>query len=173
MERSTFTVDRRGLSKPRGNVIMPEAISDQCRQEYDQLLDMLVPHAQNMIRKYRDLVPVGAAVDADGKVELVAGWTGEDMGSTEDVERLLVSGMRQSVKAGKYRSTGIALQMREIRRLGAKPMPAIKIILESKFGPPAFFYVPYERKWLRRIVFGDPLFVSGESLVFDDSKDVS
>ena len=151
---------------------MSEVISDECKREYDEFVGMLVPHAQNMIRKYRNLIPVGAGMSADGKFELVAGWTGET-GSTEDVERLLVAGLRQSVKTGKYRSTAIALQMRELRRPGMKTVPALKIILESTLGPPVYLYVPYEKKWLRPIAFGDAFFFPGQSLVFDDSKEVS
>jgi len=152
---------------------MPYTISDECRAEYDQLIDTVVPHAQNMIRKYRDLVPVGAAVCEDGKMELLAGYTGEDVGSTEDVERLVVAGLRQSVKSGKYRSTAIAVQMREIRRPEMKPTPAIKVILESTLGPPVYVYVPYVRKWLRGADFSKPFLSPGKALVFDDSKDVS
>lgn len=146
----------------------------QPQQDYKKIIEFVMTHAEAVVLKGEHLVPVGAAVRADGQVEANAAMP-DDSGfaNTLDVERMLIAGLRKDVKSGKYRSTGIALEMKELRREGRASVPAIKIILESILGVPAFYYQPFRRRLFRKPQFERPIMIPGKAVVLDENAELS
>lgn len=142
--------------------------------DYQELTEFLMTIATKMISKSGRLAPCGAAIKADGACVAIGALPESPLDENpEEIERLLIEGLRQGVKSGEYRATAIALDMLKIQREGHPAMPAIKLILESRSGSPANYYQPYRRRWFRKASFESPFIMVGRPVVFDDKLDIS
>ena len=142
--------------------------------DYQKLTDFLLVHASGVLESGEHLLPAAAAIGIDGGLTAMAAAPETfPYGYPDDVERMLIQGLRIGVKSGEYRATGIALELRELRRDGSPTVPAIKLILESRAGLPANLYQPFKRRWFRKPKYETNFIGVGRAVVFDDSVELS
>jgi hypothetical protein len=151
-----------------------EGTSGELADDYQKLMEFLLLHATRVIESGEYLVPAAAAIGIDGALTAMAAAPETfPYGYPDDVERMLIQGLRIGVKSGEYRATGIALELREVRREGLPTVPAIKLILESRAGLPANLYQPFRRRWFRKPHYETYFTKVGRAVVFDDSVELS
>jgi len=75
--------------------------------DLEELLNTLVPFAQQMLSEHGEFYPFGASIDAPGELACVAGDTGEEQPDSKEVIDLLVRGFREEAKRGRIRAAAI------------------------------------------------------------------
>lgn len=148
---------------------MPESanrLSDDARPDLDALLNLLLPHAQDLVRKYGEFYPFGAMMTAEGEATLQAAYDGDEHPSSQDLIDLLVAGMRQAAQAGRIRASAVCLDTRVVPPGQGNKIDAICVRIEHHTGEAAAAYLPYRKGFLGRIRFGELFADRGEREVF-------
>ncbi|SEG55694.1 hypothetical protein SAMN05421819_3515 [Bryocella elongata] len=111
----------------------------------NDLLNALLPHAQELLRKYGEFFPFGAAIDDSGDVRMVAAGTGDEHPASQEVIDILLNGMKAEAGAGSIAAAGICLD--STFNLEGSPMKdAVCCRLESHGGESLQVYLPYVAK---------------------------
>ncbi len=110
--------------------------------DLDQLLNVLLPFAEQMLDKYGEFLPFGAVLTSDGEVRLFAGYA-EPTDSSTDVAELIRAGFRESAQSGEIVAIGLCLDVRVARPDGDGPIDAICAELEHSCGEAVDVFLPY------------------------------
>ena len=127
--------------------------SPEARADYNALLELLMPFAEQMLKKHGEFFPFGAAVSATGEVSAAATYDGNEMPPSEDVIALLVQGFQGEARAGKIRATGICYDGRIVQ--DGKKVDAVIISLEHVSGNASQTCVPYTKGLFGKYRFGE------------------
>jgi hypothetical protein len=125
----------------------------EAREDYNALLEFLMPFAEQMLKKHGEFFPFGAAVSAQGEVEACATYDGNETPASEDVIAMLVQAFQGKVREGKIRSTGICYDGRIVQ--DGKKVDAVIISLEHVSGSATRTYVPYTKGMFGKYRFGE------------------
>jgi hypothetical protein len=137
------------------------------RRDMDALLDHLLAFARDMLRKHGSVYPFGAVTKMDGRMVLVAG-SGGNQESTEELMRLVVTGLRERAVAGEIRAAGVCYEVHVPTDDGATT-DAIAVALEDILGDTALVFMPYTKGGLfKGIRFAEITVSPGEARVFVD-----
>lgn len=127
--------------------------SPEARQDYNALLEMLMPFAEQMLKKHGEFFPFGAAVNTTGELLAAAGYDGTETPPSEDVIALLVQGFQNDARAGKIRASGICYDGRIVE--DGKKVDAVIISLEHVSGNATKTCVPYTKGLFGKYRFGE------------------
>jgi hypothetical protein len=130
------------------------------RAGLDELLNLLLPFAQQTLEKNGTFLPFAAALSADGEPRMVAGYTGKETSTAEELIELILSGLRNGVREGEYRAVGICFDARVTPPNGGSKTDAVQVSLENVEGDAVQIFLPYRKNLFRKIVYGE-LFASG------------
>jgi hypothetical protein len=116
-----------------------DAASQQCQDDLDGLLNMMLPLARQMLEKQGEFYPFGAAMSTDGE----AGLLGADPGLGEQpasavVLATLVGGVRDH--RTRYRAVGTCFDVR------LPDSDAVRVELEHQEGQVLAVMLPYKKK---------------------------
>lgn len=134
--------------------------------DLDELLNALLPFAQQMLAEHGEFLPFGAVMRADGTIAAVAGDTGDEQPPSEQVVGVLVSGFRQQASKGEIKAAGVCLDVKVSHPDGSGTTDAVCARLEHASGEAVEVYLPYKKKFLGRIKYGDIFAGTGEKQVF-------
>jgi len=138
--------------------------------DLEELLNALIPFAQEMLAKNGEFYPFGASIDAQGEVIGQAADTGEEQPDSNDVIAMLVAGMREEAKRGEIRAAGICYDARVVPPGKTEKTDAIACRLEHASGEAFVTFVPYRKGFTGRYKY-DELFASeGDQAVFVDGS---
>src|SRR5262245_61302610 len=115
----------------------------EAREDYNALLQFLMPFAEQMLKKHGEFFPFGAAVSSTGEVAAHATYDGNEQPPSEDVIALLVQGFQREARDGKIRATGICYDGRITQ--DGKKVDAVIISLEHVSGNATKTCVPYTK----------------------------
>ena len=132
---------------------MPEQPTPEARQDYNALLEMLMPFAEQMLAKHGEFFPFGAAVSTTGEVTAHAGYDGNETPASEEVIALLVQGLQGEARDGKIRAAGICFDGRIVQ--DGKKVDAVIINLEHAEGNATKTCVPYTKGFFGKYRFGE------------------
>jgi hypothetical protein len=136
------------------------------REQLDELLNTLIPFAQQQLERHGEFYPFGATMSHAGEVGFLAGYAEDEHPESQPLIDLLVDGLRS--KRDQYVATGICFDSRtEDPRTGEKT-DAIAIDLEGVGDNPVTVYLPYHRSRLRGTKYGEIFAAAGERRVFGD-----
>src|SRR5437867_3413361 len=111
---------------------MSEQISQEARNDYDALLQALLPFAEQMLKKHGEFYPFAMGVTTQGEVAAYATDEGKEMPEPMEVLASLNRMFQSEARAGKVRATGICSDGRIA--LGGKETDAIIMTLEHVSG---------------------------------------
>ena len=133
------------------------------RDDLNQLLNALIPYAQQMLNQQGQFVPFACAISAAGEVEMIGGQPGSDETTTQEIHDVLLKELQQGARGGKYRAVGLCSDVRV--RCGEAPEPseAISVGLEHSDGTAIDVYLPYTKQGAGQVKYGD-LFGSARQL---------
>src|SRR5580692_5301967 len=77
------------------------------RDEMDSLLEALLRFAQEMLEKRGEFYPVGAVIDSEGQLRLVADDVGQERPDSSAVIEGLYDGLRNQATAGEIRGSAV------------------------------------------------------------------
>jgi hypothetical protein len=136
------------------------------RDDLNQLLNVLIPFAQQTLGHQGGFLPFAAALSTEGKVEVISGHPGSDETTAKEIHDVLLEGLQQGARDGKYRATGLCCEVR-VRRGEADPgTDAIAVALEHSDGTALDIYLPYEKKSAEEITYGNMFGTTGQAKVF-------
>jgi len=122
--------------------------------DLDELLNAVLPFAQQMLSDHGEFFPFGSAMTVDGKIEELAAFTGDERPSSEELIALLTRGLRQKATAGEIRAAAICYDVRTIPPGHSEKTDAVCVSLEHQDGETADVYLPYKKGWFGKISYG-------------------
>ena len=134
--------------------------------DLEELLNFLIPFAQEMLAKNGEFYPFGAASDAQGEVAAQAADTGEEQPDSNDVIAMLVAGMREEAKRGEIRAAGICYDARVVPPGKTEKTDAIACRLEHASGEAVVTFVPYRKGFMGRYKYDDLFASEGDQAIF-------
>ena len=143
---------------------MPDEPSPEVRQDYDALLQFLMPFAQQMLNKHGEFFPFGAGVNTNGEVEAHATYDGNEMPASEEVIAMLVQGFQGKARDGSIRSCGICFDGRIVE--DGEKVDAVIFYLEHVSGDASKVYTTYKKGLFGKHRFGEIIGGAGEAKVF-------
>jgi hypothetical protein len=114
------------------------------RRQLDDLLEAMLPFAQQMLDKHGEFFPFGAAMLREGKVALVAGKTESAQPPSVEVIELIRAGMRS--KQAEYLAIGVCYDVRVRTAADSPPTDAVCVSLEHRDGMVADVFQPYTKR---------------------------
>ena len=138
---------------------MPDA-----KDEIEELLNFLLPVAEEELSRAGEFYPYAAMVAADGELKSVSAATGEE----PEVADLLVAlhdELRAHAADGSIRASGIAADVTLTDPDSGETTDAVQLELDHAEGDPVDIYVPYETVG-NEVKFGELVTAAGRQPVF-------
>jgi hypothetical protein len=123
--------------------------------DLDQLLNTLIPFAQQMLSKHGEFFPFGSVMTADGKLEEHAAYDGDERPPSQQLIDLLKRGFRQQAATGQIRAAAVCYDVRTIPPGESEKTDAICVVAEHQNGEGANVYLPYKKGWFGKISYGE------------------
>jgi hypothetical protein len=136
------------------------------REEMDTLLDALLRFAQQMLDNHGEFYPFAAAVRSPGEIEMVASASEEEHPDSSVLIESLYEGLARQAAAGEIRAAGVCADVRVIPPDSTDNTDAISVAIEHASGDPVEVFLPYAKKKLRGVQYGELFAQAGVSRVF-------
>jgi hypothetical protein len=143
---------------------MSAQASPEARQDYNALLEALMPFAEQMLKKHGEFFPFGAAVNTAGEVSAHATYEGDEMPPSEQVIASLVQAFQGEARDAKIRATGICYDGRIVQ--DGKKVDAVIISMEHVSGNATKTCVPYTKGFFGKYNFGELIASLEEPKIF-------
>ena len=135
--------------------------------QLDELFGAATDFAKAMLVKHREFHPFGVSMAVDGKVSMVAGYTGSEHPPAQDIISLLQGAFTDQAKSGTIQAAGICLDVRVVPPGTTTKTDAICVRLASNSGEAIEVFVPYRKPFIGRHVYGDTFATSGTFKIHD------
>ncbi len=123
--------------------------------DLDQLLNALVPFAQEMLSKHGEFYPFGASMNPAGEISAVAVGGEDEHPESEELVASLTEAFRKQAAAGEIRAAGICLDVRVVPPGQTDKTDAVKCCLEHQAGEAIDVYIPYRKGFLGRYKYAE------------------
>ncbi len=134
--------------------------------DLDELLNVILPFAQQQLEKHGGFFPFGAALGSNGDVKALAGYDGDEAPGPDIVVELLFDGLRSDAASGLIRASGVCLAMTVQLPMQSKKSDAICVRLEHRDGDAVHVFLPYRKGLLGRVKYGELVAEKGDRQVF-------
>jgi hypothetical protein len=134
--------------------------------EIQELLNYLLPHAEQMLNEHGEFYPYAAALDSDGQLNAVGADVEDD--DSSDVGEVLLAlheGLRERAAEGAIRATGIAADVTLTDPDSGETTDAVQVELDHADADAVDVFVPYETE-PDGIKFGELVAAEGREPVF-------
>jgi hypothetical protein len=134
--------------------------------EIQEILNFLLPYAEQMLSQHGEFYPYAAALDADGDLNAVA--TDVDDDDSPDVSEVLLAlhqGLRERAAEGAIRASGIAADVTLTDPDSGETTDAVQVELDHADADAVDIFVPYETE-AEGIKFGELVAAEGREPVF-------
>jgi hypothetical protein len=112
------------------------------REEMDQVFSEAIHAAQYFLEKSGEFFPFAVALDSDGKLIHIQGWTGDEQPPSEQVREIILKGCIQSAANKQYRCTGIITDI--LLTLESGKTDAIRVEIENDTDTPVVCFATYK-----------------------------
>lgn len=142
------------------------------RDDKDQVLNALLPFAEQMLRRHGSFHPFAAALTRGGEVELVLLVTeaAEDHPESAALPASFQEVLRERAVRREIRACGVCADMRVTKPQTGEVTEAIGAFIEHVEDQPVEVYLPYSRKRLRGYSFRESWESPGEPRVFVEHR---
>ena len=134
--------------------------------DLDELTNLLLPFAQEMLKKHGEFFPFGGSMNTSEEIAYVGGHTADEQPSSQDVIDLLLRGFREQAKSSDLRAAAICFDVRTIPPGQSVKADAICVRLEHSNGEAVHVFLPYRRGSQERYSFGELFAERGERDIF-------
>jgi hypothetical protein len=117
-----------------------DSASAQCHADLDALLSAALPFALQMLAKRGEFFPYGVAMNRNGEIAMIAGYTGTEQPPSTEVLEVLYEGLRK--KAEENRGAAVVTDV----RLKGEGTDAIQVEVEHREGIALKVFLPYRTK---------------------------
>src|SRR5262245_22251363 len=131
--------------------------------DLNELLNALLPFAQQMLAEHGEFYPFGSTMTETGKIVAAGGYTGEEHPNSQPLIDLLTQAFRQQALNREIRAAGICYDVRTIPPGQTEKTDAICLALEHQTGEGVTVFVPYKKGMFGRMKYAE-LFASPRDL---------
>ena len=142
---------------------------DWIREEFDALIEFLVPFAQEMLELQGDFYPFAGYVDDSGEVCMVGAHLEDKHPDRKDVHAFLLEGFQAEASTKGYLATAICADGRAQRPDNEEVSDAVIVQLEHRDGTAISFALPYAKVG-NDITYGEPFGLRSKPAVFGDGS---
>ena len=136
------------------------------RADLDQLLNFLLPFAQQQFKKQGEFFPFGAAMTADGRIQAVDTHDGREQPPSQELIDMLIQGFQIDAAEGQLRAIGICADVLITPPGSQDKTDAVRVSLEHVEGEAVDVYLPYRKRFLKRFSFGELFAMQRTPVVF-------
>lgn len=112
------------------------------KEESQQLMDALLPFAEEMLSKHGEFFPYGGAITKDGDIVNVAAGNGEEQPPSSELISMLHNAFKSAASNGNYRATALVYDVR-IQLPSGEKSDALAIELDHRSGYSVIVCLPY------------------------------
>lgn len=143
-----------------------EHVPQRVRDEMDSLLDSLIGFAVEMIEKHGEFYPFAGVLTPEGELQHVGVYTdtGDEQPSSDDLLRLLKEALRAK-NSDAVLAAALASDVRVADQATGARVDAVCVHLEHREGDSVDAFLPYQKKRLRGVRFGELFAVPGERTI--------
>jgi len=123
--------------------------------DLDELLNALLPFAQQMLSEHGEFYPFGSTMTADGQIEAHAAHDGDEHPPSQQLIDLLTQAFRQRAAAGQIRAAAICYDIRTIPPGQSSKTDAICVSAEHQSGEAIDVCLPYRKGWFGKVSYGE------------------
>ena len=123
--------------------------------DFDELLNALIPFAQQMLAKHGEFFPFGVTMSNDGEIAAEAAYDVDEQPPAEQLISMLTEAFRQKAGSGQIRAAGICCDVRTIPPGKTEKTDALCLELEHQAGDAANLYLPYKKGLFGRYKYGE------------------
>jgi hypothetical protein len=138
------------------------------KEEIEELLNYLLPFAEERLTKDGEFYPYAALVSADGELRSVSAAAGEEEPEVADLLIALHEELRAQAADGSIRASGIAADVTLTDPDSGETTDAVQLELDHANAEPVDVYVPYETA-ADGVRFGPPVSAKGREPVFSSA----
>jgi len=135
------------------------------KDESQQLMDSVLPFAEQMLVEYGEFIPYGGAMTSENEIVSVAGSDGVEQPKSTDIIELLKGGFKKEAASGNYKATALVYDVRIRSPETGEPSDAIAVALDHRSGYSVIVFLPY-RLENGQLVYGVISAQAGENSVF-------
>jgi hypothetical protein len=133
--------------------------------EIQELLNFLLPYAEQMLNEHGEFYPYAAALDSEGELNAVGADVEDESPDVGEVLLALHEGLRERAAEGEIRASGIAADVTLTDPDSGETTDAVQVELDHANGDPVDIFVPYESQ-PEGIRFGELVAAHGREPVF-------
>jgi hypothetical protein len=137
-------------------------------EEIEEILNFLLPFAEQMLKKEGEFYPYAATMAADGEVAAVAIYEGDENPDVGDLLVTLHDQLREQAAEGAIRASGIAADVTLTDPDSGETSDAVQVQLDHVDAEAVDIYAPYEKE-PDGIKFGELVAAEGREPVFSAS----
>jgi hypothetical protein len=123
--------------------------------DLDELLNAVIPFAQQTLVNHGEFYPFGASVAPDGTVAMESADMGEEHPQSQELIDMLTEGFRRSARAGQIRAACICYDARTIPPGETEKTDAICIAMEHESGDSVDVFLQYSKDSRGNISYGE------------------
>jgi hypothetical protein len=118
-------------------------ISRTPKDEATDLMNMLLPFAEKMLREHGEFYPYGGAMLPDGSMKMLGATDGNEHPNSKDIIDLMVTAFREEARQRKYKATAIVYDVTTLPPGAAEKSDAIAVRLDHEGGYSVVVMIPY------------------------------
>lgn len=141
------------------------------KTEATELMNTLLPFAEEMLAEYGEFLPFGGAIMKDGSIADFGADNGTEHSSSQSLISLLESAFVEGARTGDYRATAVVCDVRVVLPNQTEKTDAIAVRLDHMSGYSVEVMIPYERVADGSYTFGEMFAQEGEHKIFASSSD--
>jgi hypothetical protein len=136
------------------------------KDEATNLMNMLLPFAERMLKEHGEFYPYGGAMLPDGSMTMIGADDGNQHPKSQPLIELMAASFRDAAAHGKYKATGIVYDVRTLPPGAIEKTDAIAVRLDHEAGYSVVVMIPYRLAPGRDLVKGPVFAMKGEGSIF-------
>jgi hypothetical protein len=124
--------------------------------DLDELLNVLLPFAKQMLAEYGSFNPFGAVMESDGKPRMVgADIKGTDFPKAVELIQILEAEFHRNAEEGTIKASGICIDVRVTPPGELEKTDAIQLRFEHVGGQALSAFLPYKKGKNEEMIYGE------------------
>ncbi len=136
------------------------------KEECEDLMDELVPFAEELLRKHGEFFPFGGTMATDGTSAHAHSYDGREQPPSQDVIDLMSKDFRKSAQEGGIKACAILFDARVVPPGATGKTDAVVVSLDYQDNYSVQVFFPYAIGAGNEIEFGDVFAQAGETAIF-------
>jgi len=136
------------------------------REDLDNLLSACIPFAQQMLAKHGSFLPFGCTMNPGGEISFAAGYNDNPGIGAQEIADLLLEGFRAGAVSGEFKAIALCVDVRVDSPDGSGKTDAIRVTLEKNGGEALNVFMPYRKRVLRGMTYGELFASAADKTIF-------